>query len=149
MIAALLAFIVFLILGVIETTNSNPQKYAENIKNEITPLHFTLKNVQCVENTKTANSLELVAKENNKSLFAFVGSMCGELEQSLKVGETISVSAIINRSEVLGIVKNGSTLLSVDTAIEQKVKNYTNYNLVYFALCLPFMFYIIALLRNR
>ena len=143
------AFFIFLVLGILETVNSDPERYSEKIREEIRTLTLTLSYARCTERTRSANSLELVAKENGKSLFAYVGNYCKELESKLSVGDLLKVSAIYSRSEIFGIEKNGVTLLAIDSTITNRVRNYSNYNFVYFVLSLIFLMQLIVAYKNR
>ena len=46
-------------------------------------------------------------------------------------------------------IKNGVTLLALDSTIADKVRNYSNYNFVYFVLSLIFLMQLIVAYKNR
>jgi hypothetical protein len=141
--------IIFLVLCIVETATSDPERYATNIKNKISEVFFTIGYIKCTERTRTANSLEITSRENGSSLVGYVGSKCRELESSLSVGDYIHVYANLNSSEILGIERNGFSLLSTEEIIANKVQNYNNYNWVYFALCVIFLVAVVENLRSK
>ena len=147
-----LCFLLFLFFagkGIHEFIYSDPEAYGLNIKNSLKRVSFTVSYIKCHKKSKTADYVELVAKENNKTLHAYAGPKCKEIEQNISIGDYITVDAILENSNILGIIKNGNWLMDTQKSIDGSKSNYSNFYIIYLAISLSLFFGLLHFWRQR
>jgi|GEM_PF-6002649 len=150
-VKAVFCFVVMLLLsgkGFYEFFNSDAQAYRSNLESSLKRVSFTLSHIKCHEKIRTANRLDLVAKENKQSLFAYPGNKCMQIEQELNVGDYISVDALLEISNVKGIIKNGVWLMNTKESLDSNASKYRNYYLVYLVISMSFFFMFLNFYRK-
>jgi len=138
----LFCLVLFLFLGFEHILAGDKKGYVSKFRDEAKFITFTVGSLKCKEKNKTSNVIEIVAKENNASIYGNFGNKidCPELEKLLGDGKKVEAHVLPSQSQLMSLKVDGVWVFDFEEFLNDKRENYGNYSAIYFVLSLVFFF---------
>lgn len=137
--------IVFGFLGFRHILNQDISEYESSIKDNLIFIEFTIGNIECEEKVRSGDKLKISIKENQASVYAYLGGElnCSKVLKKINLRDTIYANVDSRNGRLVSLATKRESIISLESFIEEKLRKYNNYSAVYFLLALMFFFFFL------